>query len=412
MSFWVGSSFNDLLYPIPTFSLGAGMKVMMENPEMQDAGQMWASDYGEVQNLAAWRNSYVLTPNPDGTYRAIQKFPGGGQQLPLTLTRVPTPFGAEQFEAHGDATTNIPPWPQGSVIYGDTYTDEFGKVKTRNPVGRGGGESFSWENPSDWVIITGSCTQMTQSCAEPPADIQWTASANNSTQRFYVEGGDPQEAYQKCVSYGGCNGTWSETTQIVSMKNVWHWIWNEVPERLPTGMRVDSNGHLTNLPFGLDVDNEEDALKNGVGVIDIESNVSRKYAVKYPCLYYTNPEGGQYTEDQCADSEFGPYTWGGKTTDYFKWAIDESKAFSRKKKIKEYWWLKSPTFTASCADKNDSNYDDTVYYWDPTLCQSYKPSNGSTGNDNGNGTSTGAIVATGVAITMLTVGATIYTGGF
>jgi len=409
MSFWVGSSFNDLLYPIPTFNLGAGMKVMMQNPEMQDAGQMWASDYGDVQNLAAWRNSYVLTANPDGTYRAIEKFPGGGQQLPLTLTRVPTPFGAEQFEAHGDATTNIPPWPEGSTTIPDTYYDEFGKLQTRNPIGRGSGESFSWENPDDWVLVTGRCTQMTQTCADPPTDIQWAASAHETTDRFYVEGGKPQEAYMKCNS---CNGTWTETTQIINMNNVWHWMWNEVPERLPSGMRVDSNGHLTNLPFGLDVKNEEDALKKGVGVIVIDSAYQRKYSAKYPCLYYTNPEGGQWDEAECANSEFGPYTWGGKTVDFFKWAIDESKAFSRKNDIEEYWWAKTPTFTASCSDKKDPNYDDTVYYWDPTKCQGYESPNGSNGNGTGTGGSTGAIIATGVAITILTVGATIYSGGF
>ena len=411
MSFWVGSSFNDLLYPIPTFELGKGMKVMMENPEMQDAGQMWASDYGEVQSLAAWRNSYVLTPNPDGTYRAIESFPGGGQQLPLTLTRVPTPFGAEEFEAHGEATTNIPPWPTNARILSDTYYDEFGKLKNRNPVGRGGGESFSWENPDDWVLITGSCSQMTQGCADPPADIQWAASATNTPQRYYVEGGDPQEAYQKCVSYGECNGTWTETTQIVSMENVWHWLWNEVPERLPSGMRIDSNGHLTNLPFGLDVKNEEDALKNGVGVIGTGSHT---YYVKYPCLYYTNPEGGQWDEEDCANSEWGAYTWGGRgEIEYLKWAIDDAKAYARRSGIEQYWWLESPTFTASCANKMDTNHDDTVYYWDPTHCAGYDPaSSNGTNNGDGTGASTGAIIATGVAITMLTVGATIYSGGF
>ena len=80
--------------------------------------------------------------------------------------------------------------------------DRFGKEQTRNPVGRGSGQSQDWENPDDWVIITGTCTQMTQTCEDPPQEIQWTASARESTQRFYVDGGKPQEAYMKCNS---CN---------------------------------------------------------------------------------------------------------------------------------------------------------------------------------------------------------------
>ena len=67
---------------------------------------------------------------------------------------------------------------------------------------------------------------MTQTCADPPPNlaadgyiegtkgIQWTASARESTQRFYVDGGKPQEAYMKC---NACNGIWTETKQIVDM---------------------------------------------------------------------------------------------------------------------------------------------------------------------------------------------------
>ena len=93
MGFWVSSSYNDLLYPIPTFDLQSGMRAMLMNPEVQDAGQMWQSDSGEVQTMAAWRNSYVLTRRPDGNFDAVQKFPDGNQiNTPLILSPVPGPM--------------------------------------------------------------------------------------------------------------------------------------------------------------------------------------------------------------------------------------------------------------------------------------------------------------------------------
>ena len=143
--------------------------------------------------------------------------------------------------------------------------------------------SQPWENPDDWVIMTGSCTQMTQTCTDPPPNlvadgyiegtkgIQWTASARESTQRFYVDGGKPQEAYMKC---NACDGTWTERKQIVDMSQVWHWIYNEEPVRMPKGWRVDSNGHITNLPVELNVSSKADALTKGVGVITAGSGGS------------------------------------------------------------------------------------------------------------------------------------------
>ena len=128
MGFWVSSSYNDLLYPIPTFDLRSGMRAMLMNPEVQDAGQMWQSDSGEVQTMAAWRNSYVLTRRPDGNFDAVQKFPGGNQiNTPLILSPVPGPMMAETFEAHGDATTTIPAWPEKARIVPDRYLDEIWK---------------------------------------------------------------------------------------------------------------------------------------------------------------------------------------------------------------------------------------------------------------------------------------------
>ena len=136
MGFWVSSSYNDLLYPIPTFDLRSGMRAMLMNPEVQDAGQMWQSDSGEVQTMAAWRNSYVLTRRPDGNFDAVQKFPGGNQiNTPLILSPVPGPMMAETFEAHGDATTTIPAWPEKARDF-TTYLhrQDLAKSQTRNPV--------------------------------------------------------------------------------------------------------------------------------------------------------------------------------------------------------------------------------------------------------------------------------------
>ena len=420
MSFWVSSSFNDLLYPIPTFDLKEGLNVMLHNPEVRDAGQLWQSDYGETQPLDAWRNSYILTPNPDGTYHAVQSMPGGGAYIPLILTKVPSQIGTIQnatFEAHGDSTTRIPSWPEGAVIRPETYQDEFGNTQTRNPVGRGGGISQWWENPDDWTIITGVCQQMTQTCADAPT-AQWATIAHNNDMRFYVEGGEPQVAYQKCVR--DCNGTWTETKQIVDLSEAWHWAWREVPEILPQGWRIDKNGHLTNLPVGLEVSGRTDALEKGVSVIAIAetvySNATRQryngrgepiYTVFHPCVWHTNPEGGDLSKNECQNH----YNMIGRETDteYFEWAISEAKDYANAEGIKTYWWLESPTFTASCADTTDPNYNKEVHYWDPTRCINYNQENGEELDSNGN-IPWVPIAAAGTVIAALTMIVTVYGG--
>ena len=414
MSFWVGSSFNDLLYPIPTFNLREGLNVMLHNPEVLDAGQLWQSDYGETKTLDAWRDGYVLTVNPDGTYRAIMKF--GTNIPPLTLTRVPM-MAAETFEAHGDSTSKIPPWPQGAVIRSETYQDEFGNTKTRNPVQRGSGVSQSWENPDDWTIITGVCSQMTQTCVDTPT-AQWATAAGKTNARFYVEGGEPQAAYMKCVT--DCNGTWTETTEIVDMEEVWHWAWAATPNTLPTGWRIDKSGHLTNLPFGLEVSGRKDALEKGVSVIAIAetvySNATRQryggrgqpiYTVFHPCVWHTNPEYGDLSKTECQNQ----YNMIGRETDteYFEWAVSEAKDYANREGIKTYWWLESPTFTASCADKTDPNYNKEGHYWDPTLCADYDSANGDNGASNGN-IPWVPLAAAGTAIAALTMFVTVYGG--
>ena len=409
MSFWVSSSYNDLLYPIPTFDLMDGMRAMLMNPEVQDAGQMWQADSGEVQTLAAWRNSYVLTRRPEGNFDAVQKFPGGNQiNAPLILSPVPGPMMAETFEAHGDATTPIPTWPEKAHILPPTYTDRYGKTKTRHPVGRGGGESQDWENPDDWVIVTGTCTQMTQTCGDPPSEIQWAASAHETTQRFYVKGGKPQEAYLKCYD---CNGTWTETTQIVDMDDVPYWIWNEEPVRMPKGWRVDSTGHLTNLPLELNVIDRADALSKGVGVISKSGRNSRKkWKYQSPCVYFTNANTYQYSKEDCESIDAGG---GGGHIEYLKWAISELKDYANKVGIQTFWWLEDPIFTATCGDSTDANYNSNAYYIDNTLCSKNQSGGGNGGNggsDEGS-TSWGPIIAAGAVIGLATWGATIYGAG-
>ena len=404
MGFWVSSSYNDLLYPIPTFDLRSGMRAMLMNPEGQDAGQMWQADSGEVQTLAYWRNSYVLTRRPDGNFDAVQKFPGGNQiNTPLILSPVPGPMMAETFEAHGDATTTIPAWPEKARIVPDTYIDRFGKEQTRNPVGRGSGQSQDWENPDDWVIITGTCTQMTQTCEDPPQEIQWTASARESTQRFYVDGGKPQEAYMKCNS---CNGIWNETKQIVDMSQVWHWIYNEEPVRMPKGWRVDANGHITNLPIELNVSSKADALSKGVGVITAGSgNVGgRKWTYDLPCTYYTNADSSQFSESEC--NALGNSAIQGES-EYLEWAISEIKDYANKVGIQTFWWVDAPLFTATCGDSTDANYNASAYYIDNTRCAKNQSGGGNGGSDESS-TSWGPIIAAGTVIGLATWAATIY----
>ena len=404
MGFWVSSSYNDLLYPIPTFDLRSGMRAMLMNPEVQDAGQMWQADSGEVQTLAYWRNSYVLTRRPDGNFDAVQKFPGGNQiNTPLILSPVPGPMMAETFEAHGDATTTIPAWPEKARIVPDTYIDRFGKEQTRNPVGRGSGQSQDWENPDDWVIITGTCTQMTQTCEDPPQEIQWTASARESTQRFYVDGGKPQEAYMKCNS---CNGIWNETKQIVDMSQVWHWIYNEEPVRMPKGWRVDANGHITNLPIELNVSSKADALSKGVGVITAGSgNVGgRKWTYDLPCTYYTNADSSQFSESEC--NALGNSAIQGES-EYLEWAISEIKDYANKVGIQTFWWVDAPLFTATCGDSTDANYNASAYYIDNTRCAKNQSGGGNGGSDESS-TSWGPIIAAGTVIGLATWAATVY----
>ena len=403
MSFWVSSSYNDLLYPIATFDLQSGMRAMLMNPEVQDAGQMWQSDYGEVKTLAAWRNSYVLTTNPDGSYLAVEKFPGGASMLPITLTPIPGPMMAETFEAHGDATLTLPTWPEKARVLPPTYIDRYGKEQTRYPVGRGSGESQPWENPDDWVIVTGTCTQMTQTCEDPPSEIKWTASAHESTQRAYVKGGKPQEAYLKCYE---CDGTWTENTEIVDMSQVWHWIYNEEPVRMPKGWRVDANGHLTNLPIDLNVSSKADALSKGVGVITAGSgNIGgKKWTYELPCTYYTDANSSQFSESEC--NALGNSAIQGDS-EYLNWAISEIKEYANKVGIQTFWWVLNPLFTATCGDKKDANYNASAYYIDNTRCSKNQSSGGNGGSDEGS-TSWGPIIAAGAVIGLATWGATIY----
>jgi hypothetical protein len=69
------------------------------------------------------------------------------------------------------------------------------------------------------------------------------------------------------------------------------------------------------------------------------------------------------------------------------------------------WWLKSPTFTASCTDESNSKYNADAHYWDNTHCQNTTDDDESTPTTN-----SGGFVAAGLAIVLITAGATIYGG--
>ena len=96
-------------------------------------------------------------------------------------------------------------------------------------------------------------------------------------------------------------------------------------------------------------------------------------------------------------------------TEYFEWAISEAKDYANAEGIKTYWWLESPTFTASCADTTDPNYNKEVHYWDPTRCINYNQENGEELDSNGN-IPWVPIAAAGTVIAALTMIVTVYGG--
>ena len=81
----------------PKSKQGPSAAKVEESPWQKTAGDLWQSDSGETQTIAAWESGYVLTLNNDGTMTAELKFSGGIP--PLILRRVQV-MGAESATPH------------------------------------------------------------------------------------------------------------------------------------------------------------------------------------------------------------------------------------------------------------------------------------------------------------------------
>lgn len=80
-------AFGVDVFGLPTLAKRAEHQELPISPWERTAGELWQSDTGETQTIAAWESGYTLTRNNDGTITAETKFSGGIP--PLTLRRVP-----------------------------------------------------------------------------------------------------------------------------------------------------------------------------------------------------------------------------------------------------------------------------------------------------------------------------------
>ena len=260
-----------------------------------------------------------------------------------------------------------------------------------------------WEHPDDSLITTGTCQNMTQS----DACTKWQQAGVDLTQSQSFTGdlswanqpADYKEAKTACE--GGCSGDWTVTREVIDNSNA---LWNlltDKPHRLPRGWRVDSEGHLTNLPKGLDV-TASTALERGVAIIRPDA---MQWNITMPCIFYAEADKNyQFSESECASRG---YAGSDITVEHLSWAIAEGEKSHRDfgGTGQLYWWLETPTFTASCSDPNSPGYDASAHYWDNTLCQSSQSTTSSTSE-----TEWGGLIAAGFAITAMTVAATVYGG--
>ncbi len=366
---WLGSTFNGI--PLP--------------PQ-----NMWQSkESGETKPLAAWADGYVLRRNPNGSMTATTKFSNGIPPLTLVKLAGPNqhPFAAE--------------------------TDSYGRPI---PVQRQSSSDQWWENPDDVVITTGTCKNMTQtdSCAGvEPQSFRGELSWHQMTKEW-------KDAKLACESDAGCGGVWTETYELIdNSKNFWN-LDNDRPEKLPRGWRVDSAGHLTNLPAELNV-TASTALQNNVAIIrpvskdgismaDTRKFINMEWEITLPCIYHTNAGEYQFTKEDC---EAMNYATTQIYSDHLSWVIGEGKkAQQNTGDDRFYWWLESPIFTSVCSDPEDSNYSLTANYWDDTKCSSSSGSSGSGGfgGSNDSGVSWGPLIAAATSIVFLTAGVTVYGG--
>ena len=89
---------------LPTLSKLAEHKQIPLSPWERTAGELWQSDTGETQTIAAWESGYTLTKNNDGTITAEMKFSGGIP--PLTLRRVPVMAAESSTPNEHDVNAN------------------------------------------------------------------------------------------------------------------------------------------------------------------------------------------------------------------------------------------------------------------------------------------------------------------
>ncbi len=364
---WLGSTFNGI--PLP--------------PQ-----NMWQSkESGETKTLAAWADGYVLRRNPDGSLTATTKFSNGIP--PLTLVKL---AGPNQHPFAADSERPIP----------------TNRQKSWNQW---------WERPDDVVITTGTCQNMTQtdSCVGiDPQEYRGELSYSQRPQAW-------KDAKLACESnYPNNCGDWTETYELIDNSGKLWSMDNDRPEKLPRGWRVDSGGHLTNLPAELNV-TASTALPNNVAIIRPVSKdgvfntktgeyTRMEWELTVPCIYHTNPVTGQFSKEECEALNYGTTK---VYSDHLSWVIGDGKKAQTVNLGDDrfYWWLESPTFTTACSDPTDSTYNLNAHYWDDSKCSSNSSSGSGGSNDSSNnGVSWGPLIAAATSIVVLTAGVTIYGG--
>lgn len=228
------------------------------------------------------------------------------------------------------------------------------------------------------------------------------------------------------------------------------------PSPMPSGWRVTSSGHLTNLPLDLDVTDRTDALKNGVYVITPEytrfnqnwqmdttssgdptaspltlqypqragalpnipyyTSALPSWSALLPCTHYEINDMRAVrkaglnidripTENDCKNMNYIASSYHPRDTlsGTLRAVINTLKSGNYLDEF--YWWVEAPLFAAACPDtvtpeEAAGKYD----YWDKNQCK--KQSNNSDDSTTSMATPV-AIIGGVVAI----IGATVYFGG-
>jgi len=213
----------------------------------------------------------------------------------------------------------------------------------------------------------------------------------------------------------------------------------ENPAPIPSGWRVTSSGHLTNLPVDLDVSDKTDALKNGVYVVsptavnyqyenghwttkefttpildsavktnptpynvvhEFRGSPQHLWSISYPCRFkeiedtQLAKDYNILTEQDCANMDYTLMTYSPSNTTFgtLRAVIDKAKGENKLNKF--YWWVESPLFSAACPETvTPANAAGKYDYWDKTQC---KKSN-SNSNDEPDSVAQPIILIAGVA---------------